>query len=142
MGEAVTRSYHSIDGSAAIVFGDHAQYIENITPSDTSSAVFTEYLSLVTPVIEAGTYRIGWVFQYEASTATTEGEYRLEIDNTTNVDTETLIIASANERKSYANISFEALAAGSHTIDLDFRRSGGPGIFTIDDAKIEIWRAI
>jgi hypothetical protein len=91
-------------------------------------------------VLEAGTYRIGWVFQYEASTASTVGEYRIEIDDITNVDQETLTVASAGERKTYSNFSFEALAAGAHTIDIDFRRQSGAGVFTIDDAKLEIWR--
>jgi len=134
-------SHHDLSGGGAGSFGDSAQYAENTTPLGTTSAVFSEYLTLVTPVLEAGTYRIGWVFQYEATTASTIGEYQATIDDAVNVDTESLKVASADERKSYANFSFEALAFGSHKIDIDIRRLSGAGTFTIDDAKIEIWRA-
>lgn len=133
-------SEHRLGG----IFGVNADYVENTSPLGTSSAIFTEYLSMITPVLPAGTYRIGWIFQYEASAASTVGEYQLTIDDVVvpTVDTETLIVASAGERKTYANFSFEVLAAGSHKIDLDIRRASGAGTFTLDDAKIEIWRVL
>lgn len=141
-------SFHQLDQSATliaeIVYGDDSQYVEETVPLGTTLPAFVEYLSMTTPVLPAGTYRIGWVFQYEASTAATEGEYQLTIDDVVvpTVDTETLTVASAGERKSYANMSFEITLAGSHQIDLDIRRSSGAGTFTIDDAKIEIWRVV
>ena len=139
----MTRSFAQLNTDLGGAFGQFPQYAENTTPADTTSAVFAEYLSMVTPVLPAGTYRLGWNFNFEASTAATIGEYRIQIDDSAvipDVDVETLGIASSFERKAFSNRSHEVLLAGSHKIDIDFRRSGGVGTFTIDDAKLEIWR--
>lgn len=133
----IAGSFHQLRSTD---FGNPAEYVENKSPASSSVGIFAQYLRLTTPDLLAGLYRIGWVFQYEASAASTLGEYRLEVDDSINVDQETLTIASAGERKTYSNFSFENLGAGIHNIDLDFRRFSGAGAFTIDDAKIELWR--
>lgn len=125
------------------VFGNFYQYAENTTPLGTVSASFAQYLNLTTPAIPAGDYRIGLVFNYEATTAATVGEYRIQVDNSIilpDLDIESLGIASSGERKSFSNFFSETLTAGVHSIDVDIRRSAGAGTFTIDDAKLEIWR--
>lgn len=122
------------------VFGQFQQFAENLTALGTTSAVFATFLTLTSPVVEAGTYRLGVVFQYSASNGSTVGEYKLELDNATTLELQTLAVASAGEEKTYANIGQTAILAGAHTIDIEIRRSAGSGTFTIDDAKLEVWR--
>lgn len=133
---------HRLNTDKGGPFGQGQQFAENLVQVDTTSAVFANALSMVTPVLPPGTYRIGVVHQYAASTGSTEGEYRLRLDGATDIDLETLKVASANERKTYANIARAVLTAGSHTFDVDVRRSGGAGTFSIDDIKLELWRVI
>ena len=133
-------SFHALDGSAAILFGDDAQYAEQLTPLNTTSDVFAEFLKLTTAALAAGTYRIGIAYQYILSAAATEGEARVQVDDVTTLVTESLSGGSAGDRQTFATFFEVNLAAGVHDVDIDVRRPTLPGTVTIDDGKIEIWR--
>lgn len=135
-------SDHRLDRFDRIVFGNNQHFAENLSPLSTTSPLFTTWFSIVTSPLSAGTYRVGGVFQYEGTTGITTGEYQILMDGVTILDLETLSIASAGERKTYANFGQLVLTAGVHTLDIQVRRTSVSGVFTVDDGKIELWRVI
>jgi hypothetical protein len=116
------------------------EYAERTTPLDTSSGVFTEFLQLTTAALDAGTYRIGWRFQYSINNAATTGEYQIQVDDAITLDVETLSPLVAGSIVVFSNFEELVLAAGVHEVDIDIRRLAGGGVVTIDDAKIDLWR--
>lgn len=116
------------------------QYAENVTPSSDSTGIYTEHLKLVTNVLVAGTYRIGWRSQFESSSSNVTGQVRLQVDDVITVDEEEIAPPVANKDTDFANFETVVLAAGIHEVDVDFRLFSGVGTFTIDDTKLEIWR--
>lgn len=134
----MTRSGHQLNTDFGGAFGESPQYMRG-APGTTSSAVFATFASIVTPVLPAGTYRFASVIDYSTSNSSTVGEQRMRVD-ATDLDIDVLETASANEDKTYTDFVHAALAAGSHTITLDIRRSAGVGVFSVSHASLEIWR--
>lgn len=123
------------------VFGTHYQYAEADDPQSTVDPAFTSFLTMVTPVIPAGTYRLGIAFRHEASAASTEGEYELRINGVAATPTVTLKVASSGERKSYASFGQGTIPLdGSYTVEVMIRRSAGAGTVTVRNIRLEAWR--
>ena len=132
-------SFHSI--SAQQIFGQGQQYADNESQQDDNTDIYAEYLSLTTPSLPAGTYRIGWTVRYSASTASTNGEVRVQVNISTTVEAEVVEISSAGERKTFARFESYVHAGGTMQVDIDMRRSAGPGTFSVFESHLELWRA-
>ena len=135
----MSRSYAQINTDLGGAFGAEPHFADQLTQLDTTSETFATFFSLSEIALPAGTYRAGIVFQYGASTGSTQGEYRATWNGAI-LDVETLQIASAGERKTYANFGYAVLAAAVYTLNVDIRRSAGAGTFSIDDGHLELWR--
>jgi hypothetical protein len=130
------------------VFGTEYQFATNNTEASTGSTTFQNYLTLTTPVIPAGTYRIGWFAVTRKSAASNDYSARVQID-----DSIDLIDPAnggqiqvehkdpgTNQRVPYSGFGEVTFAtAGSHTIDYDYREQSGGTSFTYQ-VNLEIWR--
>lgn len=129
-----------LDSGAGIVFGTQKQFASTNPPQDTTSATFASFLTMVTPVVPAGEYRLGVAFRHEASNASTEGEYELRVDGVPVTPVASLRQSSAGERKTYSSFGYVPIAAGAHTVEVMIRRSAGSGAFTVRNIRLEAWR--
>lgn len=123
------------------IFGDHYQRVESFGISSTTSDIFQTKVQLITGAL-TGTFRIG--YGAKAYNDTIPGEIRLY-----NV-TDAVVFGSPHEHTvASGNIDTNGvhtlvLTGASKTIELQFRRAGGPAIKVeyIKDAFIEFWRVI
>lgn len=107
--------------------------------STTSTSPVTR-VSLVTSSLAAGTYRIGWY--YDWSQASTSADFRGQVD----VDSGTLIMQHSQEpqdggtdqRIPHGGFAYLALTSGVHTIDLQYWAESSTSF--IRNARLEIWR--
>lgn len=144
--------YKNVDGDLGFIdenqatfipfyFGAFYQYEESLTTSSTSSTTFQNKLSLVTPTLPIGSYRINWTAILSHDTASRQSESQVTLDAS-----EIWLIKNEGARvlSEYANTAFHHVTFGSaatHTIDLNYRRSSGSSAtVTIKEARIEIWR--
>lgn len=122
-------------------FGAFYQYEESLTGSSTTSTTFQNKLSLVTPVLPIGSYRIVWTAQIQHDTASRQSQVQITLDASQ-------IWLSQNESaraaQRFVNTAFDRVtfgSAASHTIEMNYRRSSGSSAtVTISEARLEIWR--
>lgn len=138
--EHLTRKDYVDDAIAAIVFGDFFQLEEQNTQLDTTSGTYAEFMTLDTASLSAGTYRVEWRFDWQASNNATNGQYRVQVDDTTTLDEVIFAPSASNCLRSHNNFVEVVLGAGTHSIDIDIRRAAGGGTFTIDTGRIDIFR--
>lgn len=122
-------------------FGAFYQYEESLTGSSTTSTTFQNKLSLVTPTLPIGSYRIVWTAQIAHDTASRQSQVKITLDASQ-------IWLSQNESsrtaQRFVNTAFDRVTFGSaatHTINMDYRRSSASSAnVTITEARLEIWR--
>lgn len=115
------------------------QYEESLGDSSTSSKTFQNKVTLTTPVIPAGNYRIGWSYTYSNEGADRECSQQVTVD-AVRIWVVNPEMGRANNYRpggSFAVVNFASAAA--HTITLDYRRVDATTTH-IRYAKIEIWR--
>jgi len=127
------------------VFGSEYDYAESESESSTTSNTYQQKLRLTTGTVVAGTYRIGWSFEYTSTTDKVDCGFKVELDDTT-------ILNEVNPppQKKYADGSYYdtagfkhiSLTNTSHTIDLDYLANvaAEEGTTYIKRARLEIWR--
>ena len=131
-----------VGSGAAQTFGSEFQKGESLTLSTTTAEEWQEKLSLETPSLPAGTYRIEVSFWWYLTGTTSRAEFQVERD-----DTEQIIHRHAkaswgvsDAREFGYALAYATLSAGVHTFDLDFKRDGGSATLGIGGAVMEIWR--
>lgn len=115
------------------------QYAESLGSSSTSSTTFQNKITLSTPVLPAGKYRIGWTYQFSVSAADRRAEHRVQYDST-NVWTSN----PEESRKDYyvpvaGSLVVTFSTSDSHSITLDYRCDNAAST-AIQNAALEIWR--
>lgn len=126
------------------VFGTEYAYAEDLTESTTVTPVFAQKLRLSVTGITAGTYHIGCNFTWNTNATGADFQAQLEIDDTDIVWNQFSEPQDSNADQKYPSqaLSIRAgLAAGNHTIDLDFAISAG-STGRIAQARIEFWRIL
>lgn len=130
-----------------MALGDFRTSAESLGRSQTSSNTYQPKLQLVTPNVAAGDYLVTVSFLYQTdSGGSNELQVELVEDSTTQVY-ESGELREANPGNS-AGDSQEAcffavartLAAGVHTFDLDFRRTGSVDLVTIEEVRIQFFQ--
>lgn len=120
-------------------FGTVYTAAESDAESTTTSTTFQEKLSLTTPSLDAGTYYVGWYFEYATDVNNKELEFRVQIDDTTDV----LDInpeGRADKFVSSAGFNPTNFTSGVHTIDIDYRRLAPNTTAKIRSARLILWR--
>lgn len=123
------------------------QYISNaesLAQSTTTSSTFQQKVTISTGSIAAGTYRVGWSFEWGYSAGNNDFQARVQVDNTTTLlshrtepqDT------GADQQHGVGGFGYVTLTAGTHTIDLDYASSDNSSTARIWNARLEIWRVV
>ena len=134
------------DGSTNIVtnlniYGSQFQYVEALGPLTTTSTIYANRLTLTTPTIPAGTYRVGFYYQWNKLTS---GSFlgRLLIDGvvSTNQFQQPASFVST-QRNTTSGYQIIDLTTAIHTINIQTAVSGG-GTSEIRNMRIEFWRIL
>lgn len=119
----------------------YRDYEESLSSSNTTSTTFQTKVTLTTPTLPAGKYRIGWTYAYSHGQADRRSEHRIYVDSTTS-----LYVVEPDEARGtgyfypgggFADITFGS--AATHTIVLQYRCVNVSSM-NIKEARLEIWR--
>lgn len=142
----------SVNGSGVLlqgeqgVFGTYFQSASNEGVTVATGIVFQNKLTLTTPSLPTGTYRIGYSYEHRVSRRDRTFEIRVELDGSDTLSTERYLIPSTNpaadDSWQVGGFAHRNLSAGSHTISIDLRKVTNNADFTISirRARLEIWR--
>jgi parallel beta-helix repeat protein len=123
----------------AVMYGTEFQEASSETESSTTSQTYQEKLSLATPSLPAGTYRIGWYCELRSDIAGKRSQVRVQVDNTTDLCYVTKD-PGTSEKYSFCGFKYESLSAATHTIDMDYSAAESRMTAYIRRARLEIWR--
>lgn len=123
----------------AIVFGTNYNIYEDNAQSSTTSDIPIDKLSVTTPTLEAGTYRLEWSAGISGLTdRATEASCLLDGVDTIGVFTERPGIGGLVS--CVGNFTTRVLASGTHTLQIQYNRGEGQGTALIEQARVEIYR--
>lgn len=133
----VTGSNLSGTNTGDSVFGTQYQYAESNTNSTNATATMTTKVTFTTPVIPAGTYRVGFMYQFLHSATTSDFRAQCRVD-AVNIHFHNEEVSDATTIDISSGFRHLALTNAAHTIDIQFAAEAGTA--TISNARIEIWR--
>jgi hypothetical protein len=127
------------------VFGSYYVDVSSDTSTNTTSNVFQTKVTLTTPSVPAGVYRVACNFGYWQSSTTTTNYFQAQLleDATTSVwglyanNNSSSVISPGYSASGFA---YRTLTAGVHTYNLQYRRQGGNHTCNIVNARVEFWR--
>jgi hypothetical protein len=123
-------------------FGSHPQNAASEAESDTSSTSWVQKLRLTTPSIPAGTYRVGWNYEWQYESAANDALVQVEVDDTTVMMEmrQEPADAGTDQWNNKCGFGYVTLTAAAHTIDLDYQSANGLYSTHIRRARLELWR--
>lgn len=130
--------------SEAVPFGAQFQDAASEGESETSSTSWVQKLRLTTPSIPAGRYRVGWHYEWNYASAANDALVQVQVDD----DAAKILMemtqeppdAGSDQWNNKGGFGYVDLAAGAHTVDLDYRAGNGLYSITIRKARLELWR--
>lgn len=125
------------------VFGNNAANAASDATSSTNSTTYQQKLRLSVTSIPAGTYRISWSFLWAYTSAFTNFDARVQVDDTTTIwrmlqEPKDTSNTQRHPASGFAYVTFGS--SGNHDIDLDYRSSIFVATAYIATVKIEFWR--
>lgn len=120
-------------------FGNDAQDASVEVEQNTTSTIYIQALRLTTTNLPAGNYRVEYCAEMQGVNGVSRfTDIQVEIDDTT-------LIAEYSDVDSQSWLSVSgfwngAIAAGVHTIDVDFKRNGTSGTARIRRVRLTLWR--
>lgn len=137
--------YEAVSLDNAAVFGQGRVYTRDDTERcTTSKTVWTTQLTMVTPTLEAGTYRLGWRLDHAQDIASKSMDIRVR-ENGSDLEAFT-VTTNDNIQTHFAPTSgfihLAGVTAGVKTIDLEFKATNLSGNFEVcmKNARLEWWR--
>ena len=112
-------------------------YDANDSTESTSSTTYQTKLSLATGSLVSGNYIVNWYFEYACGSNNKKPEYRVRLDDTTDLMHINPEIRRDNYYPSCGFTKVDGMA-GSHTIEIEYRKSTGNAY--IRNARLRIWR--
>lgn len=125
-----------------VTFGRHHTFAESLGQSQTNSTTFQTKLTLTTPNLSAGTYRIGFYYNWSLDSIADDFEARLLQDGATNIMEHRQEPQDSGTDQAFTNGGFvyRTLTAGVHTFTLQYRTDDGAVTAYIRNVRLEIWR--
>jgi hypothetical protein len=127
---------------AARVYGTEFQYAQDLTTTTTTvtTPTYTSKLTLTTPTIPAGTYRITGSFGMTKAATNSDLLNRIQVDGTNlgniyNVELSDTLTWDYGTRVMFITFA----TATTHTITLQFSQEGG-GTLSMRDSSLELIR--
>jgi len=122
-----------------------SEFIRSDGESTTTSTFPVQKVRLTTSSLSAGTYRIGWSFEYGRDGSlfgSTAFNGRVQLDDTIDLASYSPLHngAAAGNFYSASGFDYRTLTAGVHTVDIDFWGSTTGNTSRIRNARIEILR--
>lgn len=122
------------------LFGSEFQEASSLGLSSTTSTTFQNKLTLVTPALPAGNYRIGWSYSWSYGSTGNDFEARVTL-NAVDIMNHAQEPKDAGTDQLHRHTGFEYQAiSGINTIELDYRTDSGGVTAWIQRARLEIWR--
>jgi hypothetical protein len=133
------------DPGTTSVFGSEFQEASSEGESSTTNSSYQLKIRLTTGTVLAGTYRIGWSYEWISNTTLIDAGYNVDVDSGTIIHEVVPAPTRIYSGGTYYNISgFEhmALSNASHTIDLNYKANilSNGGTTYIRRTRLEIWR--
>ncbi len=129
---------------SGLVFGNNFQYEVSETYVSTSSTVFQTYLTMVTSVIPAGTYRVSPEIFWRSVSTSTFIQMDVLVDG---VDVFPIKYTNSSHRNdtdmrdvAYGVTYVTFTEDATHTILLRYRRDGTNGSINVYGGLLEFWR--
>ena len=153
-GEAIRRSGNTIAGVAGSSPGSAlygANYVSAVDTTVRSSGAtgWTRQVRLTTGAVPAGTYRVGWAFNWNHDDKGSKFQAQVEQDDTTQIhfqehrpvdDGGSFGSTGTDEKYHSAGFAYVTLTAASHTFDLDFSSDTSGKTSSMWDGRLEFWR--
>ena len=129
------------DFTPTVVFGSEFQEEESLGLSSTTSETPQTKLEMITPVLPAGKYRIGWTYTWAHSAGNTDFEGFINL-NGTNVRTHSQEPKDQGTDQNHicSGFVYEDLANQAHTIQINYSTEDSDDTAFISEARLEIWR--
>lgn len=122
-------------------FGASSAYAEQLDFTQTTSAAFLEHLACDVADLAAGTYRIGWSFEWWGSNTASDFIARVMLDGTEiSRHRRRPVNSSLTTRDTVSGFHHAALARGNHSITIEFCTSDSKRAVGIQNARLECWR--
>lgn len=132
----------TLDGLTEIITGDRdLQTASNDLESSTTSTSWIQKITMTTPALMQGTYRIAWYAELKSSSTNNRAQLQVQINNTTTIgNTET----SPKNTTDYMLSSgfYYYTGSGQLTIDMDYSSTLANATTYVRRARLEIWRVI
>jgi hypothetical protein len=127
-----------------IIFGRWIAQAASAGLSTTTSTAYQQKLRLTTGAIEAGTYRVGWMYDWQMTSNNYNFDAQVQVDDTTTLmnHVEEPQDTATTQRHQVSGFAYVDLTAATHNIDLDYRSSNTSGTSRIQNARLELWRVI
>ena len=130
-------------GEAAVGGLAGYEYHEDLTEKSTTSNSYVTYTTMTTSSLDAGDYRIGWVYDWKGSNSNRDFLACIEVDDVEiSCHREEPSQGSEAESQRHVNSGFRkiTLTSGVHTIKLRYARESSPASSTIYEAHLELMR--
>ena len=121
-------------------FGTNFAYVEDETESSTTSTEWQQKVRLSVVGVPAGTYRIGWTYQWKMSNSSFDYIGRAQLDDTTTLCEHSTRPADALSYHPLGYFAYVTLTAGDHFVDIDFKSGSDGKAAYIRYARVEMWR--
>lgn len=130
-----------IDSGKTITFPIYYQYEESEAESSTTSLTLKNKVTINTPVLPSGTFRIQFFYEWSDSSPSANFIGQVSVDN--EVIAYTFAELADNSQYAYIDQSgfkYIELLAGSHTVKIDYCSSKSGKAAKIRRARLEFWR--
>jgi hypothetical protein len=129
--------------AVSAVFGSEFVDAESLALSTVASNTLTTKLTLNTGSVPPGRYRVGWSYEWYCTDSGNDFRGRVIVDGATILaDNQTEHSENGTDQRNAASgfgyITFTS--TNTHTILLQYARSGGTGTVGIREARLEFWR--
>lgn len=115
-------------------------YVTELAEQTTTSSSYQNAATITTPSLIGGLYRVGFSYEWSTSTTNRQTGVRVQVDNSTTIHEVELKPPSSNDYIGQAGFMPVGLSAGSHTIDLDFKRIGSNATAKVRYITLELYR--
>lgn len=124
------------------VYGSYVAQASSDALSTTTSTTYQQKLRLTTATLIAGTYRIGWMYDWQITSTNSSFNGRVQLNDTTTLmdHLEETQDAATGQRHQVSGFAYVTLTAATHTIDIVYRTSNSAATARIQNARLEIWR--
>jgi len=123
-------------------FGANYAYITSDSLDTTNSTTYQVKATLSTGSIPAGTYRVGWHYNWYYTSTSRRFDVRVRLNDTTDIGEhlEEPSDSATNQRRSPGGFANITVGASTNSITLEYRSSNGSDTAGIANARLEFWR--